>query len=188
MNNLVKINNFNNKFILSGCCCLNPFSNQFLSLNTTLNRFYYTFRLSNKLVKNKRTTRPKKTTTNSFPLNYEQAQFAEKIGLTKSWNSWNTSNLIEGKRRAENAFDDFLIRKFLYGTFHGLFSSEILIKRRFNQINIGFLVRLPKGIYSQNVYFLVGYSEELLSSLLKSVVKIHPQTITNKQDIIHRYW
>ena len=61
-----------------------------LLFNTTFNRFIYTFRLSNKLIRNKRTTRPKRTTNNSLPLNYEQAQFAEKIGLTKSWNSWNT--------------------------------------------------------------------------------------------------
>jgi len=179
-----------NSFVLTGC--LNQCPNSILiNTNNSLlinNRSIYTFRLSNKLVKNKRTTRPKKTTNNSFPLNYEQSQFAEKIGVTKSWNSWNTSNLIEGKRKAENAFDDFLIRKFLYGTFHGLFSSEIIIKRRFNTVNIGFLVRLPKGIYSQNVYFLVGYAEEILSSLLKSSVKIEPQTIQNRQDIIHRYW
>lgn len=81
-----------NSFVLTGC--LNQCPNSILiNTNNSLlinNRSIYTFRLSNKLVKNKRTTRPKKTTNNSFPLNYEQSQFAEKIGVTKSWNSWNT--------------------------------------------------------------------------------------------------
>lgn len=55
-------------------------------------RHMYTFRLSNKIVRNKHATRPKKTNNNSVELTYEQAQFAEKIGLSKSWNSWNTCN------------------------------------------------------------------------------------------------
>lgn len=53
-------------------------------------RTNYTFNLNNKLVKYRRATRPKKTTDHSISLNYEQTQFAEKIGVTKSWNSWNT--------------------------------------------------------------------------------------------------
>ena len=53
-------------------------------------RTNYTFNLNNKLVKYRRATRPKKTNDHSILLNYEQSQFAEKIGVTKSWNSWNT--------------------------------------------------------------------------------------------------
>ena len=98
------------------------------------------------------------------------------------------ANLLEGKRQAESAFEDYLIRKFLFGTFHGLFTSEIIVKRRFNTINIGFLIKLPKGFYPQQVYFLVGYAETLLSSLLKCVVKVQPQTVANKNDLIFRYW
>ncbi len=59
-------------------------------LSLTFNRHIYTFRLTNKLTRNKRTTRPKRTNDSTLPLNYEQAQFAEKIGVNKSWNSWNT--------------------------------------------------------------------------------------------------
>lgn len=58
--------------------------------NLTHKRLMYTFRLSNKIVRNTHATRPRKTNNNSTELTYEQAQFAEKIGLTKSWNSWNT--------------------------------------------------------------------------------------------------
>lgn len=157
----------------------------FLSL---IKRQMYTFRLSNRIVRNTHATRPKKTNNNSVELTYEQSQFIEKLGITKSWNSWNTSNLQEGKRQAENSFEDYTIRKFLYGTFHGVLASEIIIKRRFNQIDISFLAKLPRGFYSQKVYFLVGYSEELLSCLFKCVVKIQPQTINNKRDLIFRNW
>jgi len=148
----------------------------------------YTFRLSNKIVRNTHATRPRKTNNNSTELTYEQAQFAEKIGLTKSWNSWNTSNVLDGKRQAENSFEDFTIRKFLYGTFHGILASEIIIKRRFNQVEIAFLIKLTRGFVPQKVYFLVGYAEELLSCLFKCVVKIEPQTISNKRDIVFRNW
>ena len=60
----------------------------------TFCRGFYSFKLSNRLHRNTRTTRPKKTNDHSHPLNYEQAQFAEKIGVTKSWNSWNTCKSI----------------------------------------------------------------------------------------------
>lgn len=156
--------------------------------NLTHKRLMYTFRLSNKIVRNTHATRPRKTNNNSTELTYEQAQFAEKIGLTKSWNSWNTSNVLDGKRQAENSFEDFTIRKFLYGTFHGILASEIIIKRRFNQVEIAFFVKLTRGFVPQKVYFLVGYAEELLSCLFKCVVKIEPQTIGNKRDLVFRNW
>ena len=59
-------------------------------LSLLFNRHIYTFRLTNKLTRNKRSTRPKRTNDSTLPLNYEQAQFAEKLGVNKSWNSWNT--------------------------------------------------------------------------------------------------
>jgi len=151
-------------------------------------RTHYTFNFPNNTIRYRRATRPRKSLNNSILLNYEQAQFAENIGVTKSWNSWNTSNLLEGKREAESARDDILIRKFIYGTFHDLLASEIIIKRRFNTINIGFLTRLPNQSFVQKVYFLTGYSEELLSSLLKCIVRIQPQTVYNKNDLVFRRW
>ncbi|RNA28971.1 hypothetical protein BpHYR1_011967, partial [Brachionus plicatilis] len=65
------------------------FLKQPILINSSI-RTNYTFNLNNKLVKYRRATRPKKTTDHSILLNYEQSQFAEKIGVTKSWNSWNT--------------------------------------------------------------------------------------------------
>lgn len=93
-----------------------------------------------------------------------------------------------GKRQAETTNDDIIIRKFLYGTFHDLFASEVIIKRRFNTINIGFLVKLPDYQHRTKVYFLIGYAEEILSSLLKCVVKINIQTVYNKMDLEFRKW
>ena len=98
------------------------------------------------------------------------------------------ANLLEGKRAAETVRDDLFIRKFLYGTFHGLFGSEIVIKRRFNTINIGFLVIAPRQNAISKLYFLVGYAEELLSSMLKCVVKIQVQSVYRSNDLLFRYW
>jgi small subunit ribosomal protein S24 len=95
---------------------------------------------------------------------------------------------LDAKRQAENCSEDILIRKFLYGTFHELFASEVLIKRSFNKINIGFLIKLPNRSYIQKVYFLTGYAEELLSCWFKSVVKIQVQTINNTRDLVFRNW
>lgn len=55
----------------------------------TQSRSHYTFNLSKRPIRYRRATRPKKT-NDLIQLNYEQAQFAEKIGVTKSWNTWNT--------------------------------------------------------------------------------------------------
>lgn len=151
-------------------------------------RTLYTFNLKGNTIRYHRSTRPKKTANESLSLTYEQAQFAEKIGVTKSWNSWNTSNLFDGKRQSETIADDLLVRKFLYGTFHSFLSSEIIIKRRLNTVNIGFLTNLTNRSERSKIYFLVGYSEELLSSLLKCVVKLQVQSIYKKEDLIFRTW
>jgi small subunit ribosomal protein S24 len=97
---------------------------------------------------------------------------------------------LDSKNQPETSRDDILIRKFLLGTFHDLFASEIIIKRRLNTINIGFLVKFPRAgpAFNQKLYFLVGYSEELLSNLLKCVVKIQPQTVLNKNDLEFKKW
>jgi hypothetical protein len=60
------------------------------------NRSNYTFSLNNRqqLIRYRRATRPKKTNDDSLMLTYEQSQFAENLGITKSWTTWNTCNLI----------------------------------------------------------------------------------------------
>jgi hypothetical protein len=72
---------FQNSSILA---CTNVYFNQ-------QNRTTYSFSLSNRqLIRYRRTTRPKKTNDDSIMLTYEQAQFVENLGLTKSWATWNT--------------------------------------------------------------------------------------------------
>ena len=57
--------------------------------NISAARTHYSFNLKNN-IRYRRATRPKKSSNESIPLTYEQTQFAENIGVTKSWNSWNT--------------------------------------------------------------------------------------------------
>lgn len=98
------------------------------------------------------------------------------------------ANLLESKNQAETTRDDILIRRFVSGTFHDLIASEIIIKRKLNTVTVAFLVCTPRGFYPQKTYFLVGYSEELLSQLLKCVVKVDIQHIYSKNDLVFRLW
>jgi len=159
-----------------------------IGCNSLIAHDYYTYHVTGKSVKNSHTTRPKLSKNQSIKLNYEQSQFANFIGVTKSWNSWNTSNLVESKRQAETTYDDILIRKFIYGTWHDLIASEIIIKRRFNTIDIGLLISKRKKLAPRQIYFLSGYTEELLSALLKCVVKVELQSVDRKSDTIFRSW
>ncbi|CAH1794178.1 unnamed protein product, partial [Owenia fusiformis] len=84
--------------------------------------------------KNIRAGVPKTTPDRSKPLTYEEWCHPEHIGERKAWNSWNTSSLCDEPRAAETAIEDMFIRKFIYGTWHNLFASETIIKRRHNII------------------------------------------------------
>jgi small subunit ribosomal protein S24 len=99
------------------------------------------------------------------------------------------ANLLDGNRQAETTFEDLFIRKFIYATWHDTLASEIIIKRRLNIINIVFFIqRAKKRFTPRQVYFLSGYTEELLSSLLKCVVKVEFQSVADKADTIFRNW
>lgn len=71
------------------------------------------------------------------------------------------------------------------GTWHGLFASEVIIKRQHNMIRIAAIVR--QAISSRKMYFLIGYCEELLSFWLQSPVKLELQTIADKKDVVFKY-
>lgn len=129
--------------------------------------------------------RYQKTPHQTNPLTYEQANLPHQIGVTKTWNSWNTSFLLDGVHIAETQTEDLIIRKFMAGTWHGLFLSEVIIKRRANMIILGGLI--TRAINPRKVYFLIGYSEEILSYLFKCPVKIELQTVADKKDIIYTY-
>lgn len=107
------------------------------------------------------------------------------IGVRKSFNSFNTSALKGGLRPSESATDDIFIRKFLHGTWCKLVLSDVVIKRQANQIFLNFLVL--RSIPSYKMYFLVGYTEEILSYILKCVVKVEIQTVENRSETVYKY-
>ncbi|XP_022919699.1 small ribosomal subunit protein uS3m [Onthophagus taurus] len=131
------------------------------------------------------TARYKVTTKKDFPLTYEMANKPHDIAHRKSWNSWNTSNIEGGLRPSETAVEDVFIRKFMAGTWHDLFASEVIIKRQHNMIRIAGIIK--QVITSRKVYFLIGYTEEMLSFWLQCPVKIELQSIGDKKEMVFKY-
>nr|CAG4637486.1 EOG090X0I6M [Ceriodaphnia reticulata]SVE73298.1 EOG090X0I6M [Ceriodaphnia reticulata] len=119
------------------------------------------------------------------PLTYEMANPPHFIAHRKSWNSWDTTSLLDGQRAAETSLEDVFIRRFMIGTWHDLFCSEIIIKRQHNLIRIAGILR--QGIPSRKMYFLIGYTEELLANWLQCPVKLELQTTDKKEDVIFKY-
>ena len=87
-------------------------------------------------------------------------------------------------RAAERTFDDILIRRFIRGTWPGLFASEVIIKRRHNLVVVAGLVF--QDLTPRKQYFLIGYTEEMLSFLLKCPVKLEIQTVQEKSHVIFK--
>ncbi|XP_029025141.1 28S ribosomal protein S24, mitochondrial [Betta splendens] len=112
------------------------------------------------------------------PLTYEQALQPHYIGHRKGWLSQHTSNLKGEVGAADRAVEDMFLRKFMFGTFYGCLANEIVIKRHGNMIVICALMlqRHPPP----KLYFLIGYSESLLSHFYKCPVKLEIQTVQNK--------
>lgn len=118
------------------------------------------------------------------PLTYEMANPPYQICARKSWNSWNTSNLKDGNRKPETLIEDIFIRNFMQGTWHNLFLSEVIIKRQHNMIRIaGIIVR---RLHPTKIYFLIGYSEQLLSYWLHCPVKLELVTVATREDVIYK--
>lgn len=91
-------------------------------------------------------------------------------------------------RRGETVIEDSFIRDFMQGTWHRILASDVIIKRRHNTIYLAMYVenRQYKSFLSK-IYFLVGYTEELLSCLLKCPVKLELQTVESVQDMTFKY-
>ncbi|XP_027717045.1 28S ribosomal protein S24, mitochondrial [Vombatus ursinus] len=117
------------------------------------------------------------------PVTYERAHPPHYIAHRKGWLSLHTSNLHGEEGAAERTVEDVFLRKFLYGTFPGCLADEVVIKRQANQLVICLLVlqRLPPS----KLYFLVGYSEALLSTFYKCPVRLSLQTLPTKA--IYKY-
>ncbi|XP_053976493.1 28S ribosomal protein S24, mitochondrial [Hylaeus volcanicus] len=118
------------------------------------------------------------------PLTYEMANPPCYIKHRKAWNSWNTSNIKDGNRPSETAVEDLFIRNFMTGTWHNLFASEIIIKRQHNMIRIAGIV--VRNILPIKMYFLIGYTEELLTYWLHCPVKLELVTTNDKEDTIYK--
>ena len=125
------------------------------------------------------------TPRRNFPLTYEQAQKPHLIGVRKGWNSWNTTTLVGGQMTSEVVVDDIFIRSFITGTWHKCFLSEIIIKRRANAIYISGVVH--QIISPRKYYFLIGYTEEMLSLLLKCPVKMDITTVPERNSLVYKY-
>ncbi|CAK9296986.1 unnamed protein product [Gordionus sp. m RMFG-2023] len=135
-----------------------------------------------------RAGRYRPTTHKTLPLTYEQSQAPYLIGVSKTWNSMNTSTINEAHEpciAGDIAIQDNFIRKFMYGTWPKLFVTELFIKRRYNMIFIGGIVQ--RTIIPRKLYFLIGYTEELLSNFLKCPVKMEIQTVDSMKDVIFKY-
>lgn len=112
------------------------------------------------------------------PLTYEQAYHPHHIAHRKGWLSQHTSNLKGEQGAAERTVEDVFIRRFMFGTFHGCLADEVVIKRRGNMLMVCALMlqKMPP----QKFYFLIGYSESLLSHFYKCPVKLDIQTLQDK--------
>lgn len=71
------------------------------------------------------------------------------------------------------------------GTFHALICSEIIIKRQFNHIRIAAIVR--RGLPPRKFYFLIGYTEEILSIWLQCPVTLELETVDRREDTVFKY-
>ncbi|XP_065162310.1 small ribosomal subunit protein uS3m [Atheta coriaria] len=125
------------------------------------------------------------TPKKDFPLTYEMANPPYQIAHRKSWNSWNTSSVEGGLRTSEMLVEDMFIRMFMTGTWHALIVSEVIIKRQHNIIRIAAILR--QSISPRKLYFLLGYTEELLSFWLQCPVKLELQTVTDKNSVVFKY-
>lgn len=133
----------------------------------------------------KRAGRHKPSPRRDKPLTYEQSYKPDQIGVKKGWNSFNSSSLIDGLRKAETAQEDLFIRKFIYGAWPRLLCTEVIIKRRANMVILSFIcIRL---LTPTRIQFLIGFTEELLSNYLKSIVKLEIQTIEDSDELTFKY-
>ncbi|XP_029300102.1 small ribosomal subunit protein uS3m [Cottoperca gobio] len=117
------------------------------------------------------------------PVNYEKAHAPHFIGHRKGWLSQHTSNLKGEEGAAERTVEDVFIRRFMFGTFHGCLVNEIVIKRRGNILIVCAI--MVQKLNPLKFYFLIGYSESLLSHLYKCPVKLEVQTL--QDSVVYKY-
>uniref|UniRef100_A0A672I0Y9 Mitochondrial ribosomal protein S24 n=1 Tax=Salarias fasciatus TaxID=181472 RepID=A0A672I0Y9_SALFA len=114
---------------------------------------------------------------------YEQALPPHHIGHRKGWLSQHTGNLKGESGASDRVVEDVFIRRFMFGTFHGCLANEVVLKRRGNVLVVCALMiqKLPP----QKFYFLIGYTQSLLSHFYKCPVKLEIQTLPDK--VVYKY-
>lgn len=118
-------------------------------------------------------------------MTYEMTNPPYYIAVRKGWNSLNTSSLVGVENTSQVTIDELFIRKFIFGTFHRLFLSEVIIKRRANLVVISGIVH--HMISPTKMYFLIGYTEQILSYILKCPVKLDIQTTHDPKALVVKY-
>ena len=79
---------------------------------------------------------------------------------------------LKGSLWAHDRFmDDVMIRKFIEGTFYDVVASDVIVKRRLNQIIICLFVN-GRGENAVKVYFLKAFAEKVLTELLGCLVML----------------
>lgn len=95
------------------------------------------------------------------------------------------ATLKDSLRPSQTAIEDVFLRKFMTGTWHALICSEIIIKRQHNSIRIAAIIR--QAITPRKMYFLIGYTEEMLSYWMQCPVTLELQTVADKKDVVFKY-
>jgi len=102
---------------------------------------------------------------------------SHRMGVIKSWDSRHTGGLKGSHWAADRFADDIIIRKFIEGTFYERITSDVIIKRRLNEVIICFFVtgRGSEGTTAK-VYFLKAFCERMLEKMMGCIIKIEIRT------------
>lgn len=73
------------------------------------------------------------------------------------------------------------------GTWPEMFVSELVIKRQHNLVRIAGIISRQDARDPKQIYFLIGYTEELLAFWLKCPVKLELQSVNSRNDVIFKY-
>ena len=147
------------------------------------------------LKKSRRAGEYKITINRTKPLTYEQSMKPTDIAYRKGYNSANTAQLegtfLEREQIGQDLphktfVEDMFIRKFINGTFPEATLSEVIIKRQHNFVRIATIISRTR-LNAAKVYFLIGYSEELLSYWLKCPVKLELQSAESDKELVYKY-
>ncbi|KAI8420708.1 hypothetical protein MSG28_007937 [Choristoneura fumiferana] len=63
--------------------------------------------------------------------------------------------------------------------------AQVIIKRQFNHIRVAAIIR--RAVSPTKMYFLLGYTEELLSNWLQCPITLELQTVDSFKDVVFKY-